>query len=151
MKAVAYMLDYGIWSDFSNSFVAEYAVGGPSVEMLLKSYSEKKKVDYRAMAVSEVGYQISKDGGVNWINSNSTMFDRKDSLYVLTSSSGASSMWLASPSAERDYWLLVVGENYGSVGCNFTGNPYSGFRPLVCLNSNILLKWNEQDKIYEIE
>ena len=152
MKAVAYMLDKEIWSElYANTLVAEYAVGGPSIEMILKSYSEKKNVDYRAMAVSEVGYQISKDGGANWINSNSTMFDRKASLYVLTSSSGASSMWLASPSAERDYCLLVVGENYGSVGSNWTGNPYSGFRPLVCLNSNVLLKWNEQDQIYEIK
>ena len=152
MKAVAYILDKDIWSAlYSNSLVAEYAVGGPSVEMLLKSYSEKKNVDYRAMAVSEVGYQISIDGGINWINSNNKMLDRNDSLYVLPSSAGTSSMWLSSPCAERDYWLLVVGVNYGSVGGNWVGNPYSGFRPLVCLNSNVLLKWNEQDKIYEIE
>ena len=34
--------------------------------MLMKSYSQKYKVDYQAKATSTTGYQISTDGGANW-------------------------------------------------------------------------------------
>ena len=67
MKAVAYMLDKEIWSElYANTTVAEYAVGGPSVEIFLKSYSEKNNVDYRARASSAIGYQVSANGGKSY-------------------------------------------------------------------------------------
>ena len=142
MKAVAYMLDKEIWSTlYADSSVAEYAVGGPSVEMTLKSYSEKKNVDYRAKAVSATGYQISNDAGKEgtWANFYSGMLKTNETLYVLPQSSGANAMWLASPSAYGGNIVIGVGYS-GAVYSYSYGNASLGFRPLVCLNSNIQLE-----------
>ena len=137
MRAVAYMLDTGIWSSFASE-KAEYAIGGSTVEMLMASYSKKYGKDYKAQATSSTGYQISK--GVNLSTS--------DSLYVLPSSgstlesgktSGANGMWLASPSAYGTLNVINVGY-WGAVANNYCNSSGIGFRPLVCLKSDIQLE-----------
>ena len=160
MKAVAYMLDKDIWEKFANSSVAEYAVGGPSVEMLLKSYCEKypeKKDLYKTQASSATGYQVSNNGGTSYATYIAGMLRTDDRLYVLPETnttlesgnkSGANAMWLASPSAGHGNIVLFVDYN-GSVSYNYSNNAYIGFRALVCLNSNILL--NEVEGGFEIE
>ena len=154
-KAVAYMLDKEIWSALYANSSAEYAVGGPSVEMLMKSYcithSDKKDL-YKTQAVSSTGYQVSNNGGTSYANSINGMLSTSDTLYVLPSAatSGADAMWLASPSAyDGNYVVYVYYSGYVS-GCYYD-NTYIGFRPLVCLNSNILLNWNDQTQKYDIE
>ena len=143
MKAVAYMLDKDIWENFVDSSVAEYAVGGPSIEMLLASYSKKHNEDYRAQAANKCGYQISKDGGETWANFYGSILDKTDSLYVLPASSGANAMWLSSPSNKNIDSIIDVGFS-GYVGNDGSlGGICIGFRPLVCLNSNIFLTRNE--------
>ena len=145
MKAVAYMLDTNIWSSFKAD-KADYAIGGPTIEMLMASYNKKHNVDYRVKAVNVYGYQVSKDGGKNWAEGYERMLDKNDSLYAL-SSSETWGMWLASPS---DYYshnndeLMVTGSQGGYInGLNYNydfGNWFIGFRPLVCLNSNVELQ-----------
>ena len=139
MKAVAYMLDTGIWSSFASE-KAEYAIGGPTVEMLMASYNKKYQSegkDYRAQATSSIGYQISKDGGTNWATYYSGMLS--DSLYVLQGSNGANAMWLASPSANGAGNVVCVTSS-GYVSYGYYTNSYFGFRPLVCLKSDIQLE-----------
>ena len=153
MKAVAYMLDKDIWSDFVNRTVAEYAVGGPSIEMLLKSYCEKvpeKKELYKTQASSATGYQVSNNGGTSYDNWISGMLSTSEDLYVLPQNKGANAMWLASPSAYNSNDVMAV--YYDGYVYGYGYNSYDagiGFRPLVCLNSNILL--NEVDGGFEIE
>ena len=148
MKAVAYMLDKDIWCDFVNSTIVEYAVGGPSVEMLFKSYSAKYDVDYRAQAVNNTGYKISKDGGQNWLNNAGNMFNVNDNTYVLPSTSEASFMWLASTYSAHAQYVLTVGSN-GSLNDHRYHYTNVGFRPLVCLKSDVILK--EVEGGFEIE
>ena len=139
MKAVAYMLDTGIWSSFASE-KAEYAIGGPTVEMLMASYSKKYGKDYRARASSATGYEISKDGGDNWATYYSEMLSTSDSLYVISNyTNNAAAMWLASPSADDPTYVM-------NVLCNGYVYYYRyyytdiGFRPLVCLKSDIQLE-----------
>ena len=140
MRAVAYMLDTGIWSSFKTE-KADYAIGGPTVEMLMASYSKSHNEKYKARASRATGYQISKDGGTNWASWYIGMLGTSDSLYVITSQTNALAMWLASPSAYGTSYVVYV--NYaGFVGCynyNYTGADL-GFRPLVCLKSDIQLE-----------
>ena len=151
MRTVAYMLDTGIWSTFKTK-KAEYAIGGPTVEMLMASYSKKyasNGIDYRARAKNTTGYEISNDGGVaSWELYYSGMLSTNDSLYVLPSSgstlesgktSGANAMWLASPSAGNPNDVMGVGSN-GRMNYYYYGHPCIGFRPLVCLKSDIQLE-----------
>lgn len=65
MKAVAFLLDTSVWNVFAGE-TAEYAVGGPTLELLIKSYNQKHKVDYRTRANDYGGYQVSVNGGSNW-------------------------------------------------------------------------------------
>ena len=155
MKAVAYMLDKEIWSALYANSSAEYAVGGPSIEMLMKSYcithSDKKDL-YKTKASSAIGYKVSNNGGTSYATSISGMLSTSDTLYVLPSAatSGANAMWLASPSAYNFNNVVNVAYN-GSVGNSTYNGAGIGLRPLVCLNSNILLNWNDQTQKYDIE
>ena len=150
MKAVAYMLDINAWSIFAGD-KADYAIGGPTVEMLMKSYSQKYNVDYRTQATNDTGYQISKDRGVNWEDYYSGIFNTSDSLYIINSTKRANAMWLASPSAHAADNVMYA-NYFGGVGNNGGNNIY-GFRPVVCLKSDVKLEKNAdgnyviQDKI----
>ena len=143
MKAVAYMLDTTAWSTFKDrNEKADYVIGGPTIEMLMKSYSQKHNVQYKAEAVNDTGhegYKISKDNGANWDTYYFDMLSTSDSLYVLPSSKGANAMWLASPSANYTYDVMAVGSD-GGVGRTYYNDNRLGFRPLVCLKSNVQLQ-----------
>ncbi len=141
MKAIAYMLDKEVWHVYQGQ-KAEYAIGGPTIEMLMKSYSQKYKVDYMAQANSVKGYQISADGGSTWVNYYNGMLDTSDSLYVISSLEKAHAMWLASPSANGTNGSVMYANYNGSVLSNFFDNGIIGFRPLVCLNSDVQLQKN---------
>ena len=147
MKAVAYMLDTTAWSTFKdnnedNNGKADYAIGGPTLEMLFKSYNQKHPgKNYEAQATSATGYQLRVNGGTweDCTDSNSDYLDSSDSLYVLPRSKGADAMWLAIPSANNANFVLYVRYG-GGVGNDGYGNNYNGFRPLVCLKSNVQLQ-----------
>ena len=107
MKSVAYMLDTKAWSGFAIEGKADYAIGGPTVELLFKSYNQKyPETNYVAEATSNTGYKIGENGTANtdgFYLSNTT-----DPLYVITSTPNAYAYWLASPSASYDYSVFFV-------------------------------------------
>lgn len=140
MKALAYMLDTNVWSVFAGE-KAEYAVGGPSIEMFLESYSQKHKVDYQAKS-DELGYRISVDGGKTWDFSIPSILDNSDNLYVISSKEKASQMWLASPSCYTRYNLMRV-SFVGAIASSGFASRMQGFRPLVCLKSDVFLEKQE--------
>lgn len=139
MKAVAYMLDTNMWSGFRNTTYADYAIGGPTIEMLMKSYSQKYNVDYKAQASNSTGYMISKDGGENFETHYTEMLDVNDSLYVAEYTGTVDAMWVASP-AEISKDAVIYIDCDGTVSVSNV-NAF-GFRPLVCLNSSVQLKEN---------
>lgn len=149
MKTTAYMLDTTVWSAFAGNG-ADYAIGGPTIELLLLSYNQKHSSNYQARASSKAGYELSKDGGTNWANSQSGMLDKTDRLYVSeTSTSKATGMWLASPTAtDSEYGLCA--SNGGFVGSNGLTLSVHGLRPIVCLNTNVRLK-KTGDMLYEMQ
>ena len=139
MKAVAYMLDTKAWSPFKDlNGKAMYAIGGPTIEMIMDSYSQKYNVQYKANAVNEIGYKVSKDNGNTWSNSCAEMIEVSDELYI-PNSNGAYTMWVASPSANSDSTIMRVGDR-GLVDYNSIDNTLGGFRPVVCLESDVKLQ-----------
>ncbi len=151
MKSVAYMMDTTAWSGYKDAEgKAEYAIGGPSLEILFESYNQKYKISeankYKAKATDTtgyVGYQISTDGGTNWdtyITDSFKYLKSNDSLYVISSQLDAYAMVLSTPTASNDGDGLMGVFSDGNI-CRET--PYYttiGFRPLVCLNSNAILQ-----------
>ena len=151
MKAVAYMLDTNVWSTFKdstdNSGKAEYAIGGPTLDLFCASYNQKyssKQIQYQA---NSTGYQVkwSTDGSYSYSISG---LPTNDSLYVISSTSKAQGIWLASPSAlDDDYLMYVSGD--GNVNDYYYGRGDLGLRPLVCLKSDVRLL-QQSDGTYKI-
>ena len=140
MKSVAYMMDTTAWnSKFRDTSKAEYVVGGPTVELLFKSYNEKYKTAYESQASSATGYQIRKTSSDSWSTGIGSMLKTSDSLYVITKQTDALAYWLASPSAYSTDYVMNVNCN-GSVTYYDYDNLSYGFRPLVCLKSDVTLE-----------
>ena len=151
MLAVAYMLDTNVWSVFKGE-QAEYAIGGPTIELLFESYNNRYGTEYVAEATSKTGYQIKKKSSDSWSNSISGMLNTTDGLYVIPSKSKASEYWLASPSA-GDYTYYVSGVFYdGRVAFGtYSYDHASGFRPLVCLKSSTRITQEDNGDGYIIK
>ena len=103
MKATAYMLDTNVWSVYAGE-KAEYAIGGPTIELFFKSYNKKYGTSYVASAISNKGYKI---GNGNTLDYSLTLSADKTLPYVVTSHSKASTMWIASPTADRNSMFRV--------------------------------------------
>ena len=149
MKSVAYMMDTTAWnSKFRDTSKAEYVVGGPTVELLFKSYNEKYKTAYESQASSATGYQIRKTSSDSWSNYVNSMLKTSDSLYVITKQTDAYAYWLASPSAYGASYVMYV-DSDGLVRYSYYYYGDYGFRPLVCLKSDVTLeKFQTQNMQY---
>ena len=108
MKSVAYMLDTKAWSGFATN-KAEYVIGGPTIELLFKSYNQKHGTNYVAEATSITGYKIGENGTAN--NYGFNLSNKTDPLYVVTSKLDAYAYWLASPCVLDDAIVFYVTYN----------------------------------------
>ena len=154
MKAVAYMLDTNVWNTFKED-TASYAIGGPTLEMLFDSYNKKYGTQYECQATSKEGYLIRKTANSEWEARITGLLETNDELYTISNQNNALSYWIASPSNYND-WIGHAGFSLLAVYYIDSGVTYSsyyaddvGFRPIVCLNSDIDLILQE-DGTYKI-
>ncbi len=146
MKAVAYMLDTATWSPFATSSqgYAEWAIGGPTVELLFKANNKYSGTAYESDAVSVKGYQVRKTSSDSFANSIDSAIaadtSTVDNPYSISNqSSQASYYWLASPSNSSADGVMCVGNGNGVyISRYYSAN--DGFRPLILLNSNFQLE-----------
>ena len=157
MRATAYMLDSNIWTNKFNGNGIDYVVGAPSIDMILKSYSQlTNQVNmYQTRAENATGYKMSDDGGKNWnyySSSNTKYLTQGDELYTLKSSSlnKAATYWCSSASAYNGSLILGIDGYNGYVNYYDYNATYIGFRPIACLKSNVNLKEIESGKSYKI-
>ena len=155
MQAVSYLLDTNVWSVYAGDN-AEYAIGGPTIELLFKSINEKNRTNYVARATSRIGYEIGNgtvtdSERLNLVNVGVPYIVEDNSNY---SPSKANETWIASPSAV-DYYggcLFAINDLGGTIFCEDyaygTYNP--GIRPVVCLNADTKLQDNG-DGTYTIQ
>ena len=151
IKSVAFMLDEPRWSaKYANPEYAEYAIGGPTLELWCASYKASHPDRYVECTYNATGYQVKwSDSTSDPSNKVSGAEDEEDLYYIKSSTDKCSYMWLASPSALYYSNLMSV---------NYTGNVYrstydswaTGFRPLVCLQSGIQLE-KQNDGTYLIK
>ncbi len=158
MRAIAYMMDTDVWRPFSTSTegYAEYAIGGPTVELLFKAYNKYKNTNYQTKVgevIGNAGYEIRKtsDDNFSWciqnaIEADITTGDNKvDSPYSVSSlTSQANAYYLASPSIHNQSMLLNVDSTgnisgvwqYGDTYDYGPQNPDRGFRPIILLDKD---------------
>ena len=109
IRAVAYMLDTDIWNPIYKNEYAEYAIGGPTLEMFCASYKDTHLSKYIGCTADSMGYQLRWQGG-SYANSISGLTaDEYNSIYIKSDYRKATAMFLASPSADdRSYFLMCA-------------------------------------------
>ena len=142
IKAVAYMLDTITWKDFAG-VQADYAIGGPSVELLFKAYNKYKGTSLGTRVNSPYGYDFIKKDGEMSSSSISNVIDidsnSVNSPYIVSGSSNSSYWWIASPSSSSGQDLVSVYAS-GSIEHSYFSYDSLAFRPLICLNSKYTLE-----------
>ena len=145
------------WTTYVDSSKANYAIGGPSVEMYVKSYnqvSHNQEGNYTLGATyrdtSAPGYIYTLNGAQSTISNSdySTGTDSLDykgynSMYAGQNGSKSGWWWLASPSSYTSNYVCIVD---GSLATLDTSNYYynaGGAGPLVSLKSGIQVEIEE--------
>ena len=151
ISSVAYMLDTGIWNTkYKNNSFADYAIGGPTIELFNASYKATHPNKYIEATVDITdGYREkwSTDSSYSYyIEGLST--SELNNLYV-RDNKNANGMWLACPSGDNYNGLLSVTYD-GDVSLNYSTITYPGLRALVCLSSNVQLVPNGDGETYDL-
>lgn len=144
--SAAYMLDTGIWTNkYKDSDYTKYATGGPTIEMYVASWNKKyPKNKLYCNNGKDCGYYIgTKDTPMSTYADMSGTSGYSDKLYYQYQNqnevNNTYGYWLASPSAS-----VIEGDN-GVMSVSYNGYvrngtfDHNGFRPLVCLSSNVKL------------
>ncbi len=168
-RAVASMLDTDVWSIYMDNNYAEYAIGGPSVEMFCNSYTqthaEGAGLEAKAFApesgvTNQYGYKVKttatassnsgSDYGYNTAGGTVVAYSANNTsteINKLYRPNNSEPFWLSSPSAINASSVMHVDCNSGNVSSNnYYNYAYYGFRPLVCLKSDVQLVEASQAK-----
>ena len=142
MKATAYLLDTSVWNTNFKGDNADYAIGGPTLDMFMASYKDTHEDKYVELDPDTYGYQVkwSTESGYATDISGLTA-DEFNGLYIKYDTSKAFYQWVASPSAYDDNNMLVLGFagvlTYGIYSDDYG---YAGVRPIVCLSSDVVIE-----------
>src|SRR5699024_371283 len=103
ITVVEYMMDTNVWSPYFAGDFAEYAMGGPTIELFCESYKDTHPNAYIDCNV------IGSDGySIKWSKDNDSSYttllrgvnqDDYNSIYIKTDMNKADGMLLASPSS----------------------------------------------------
>lgn len=145
IEAVSYILDTTAWNKFKGD-KADYAIGGPTLELLQKSYNGIHESNHNLdINVKDInGYEIKNSTDNDYVNYIWGYISESERLYVLppkSQSSKANATWLATPSAAGANNVMYLSCS-GSLNSNVLTFHDIGFRPVVCLSSNVVLSRN---------
>lgn len=140
------------WNGYFDSMAANYVIGGPSVEMYVKSYNQAYNgitgsnvytlgATYRA--TSSPGYIYTLNGAQStitnndyWTGNDSLNYTEYNSMYCGKAGSKTGYWWLASPSAIDSSCICIVD---GDAYLNYNScNDYNVVSPLVSLKSSFI-------------
>ncbi len=152
--AAAAMLVQPAWNGFKDSNgYAEYAVGGPTIEMWVASYNAKGYTPLYTN-VNDTGYYIGNSEGTtdhyyNLDEDANTGYG--DTLYFphQEAVNDCYNYWLASPGASGSLDVMVVGCDGSVYGFNYNGDDV-GVRPLVSLKSEVKAVQNVETGVWEL-
>ena len=153
-QPLKYLLNTTDWKNLYGNKYAEWAIGTPTITMFLKSWNSNDgytqyKYSYNAQYDS---YELS--GGMFEISFDSNKEEYNDSLYFPSMNSGVRNScygyWMI---GHRDTdglrvrtWSTVISENgKHTLELYLYGENTVGFRPVVCLNTNVRLQADGMD------
>ena len=154
-KAAAWLCSPSQWTTYVDSSKANYAIGGPSVEMYVASYNQvshttgnyKLGATYRA--TDYPGYIYTLNGKQSNISNSdySTGTDSLDykgynSMYAGQNGTKSGYWWLASPSSNYSGYVCYVNSGNAGLYASYYSNSI-GVAPLVSLKSGIQVEIEE--------
>ncbi|MDE5539953.1 MAG: hypothetical protein K2J20_05655, partial [Bacilli bacterium] len=148
MKAVAYMMDTNIWGKFVDSTYAEYAIGGPTLDLFCASYRKTHNIWAKSGSVNSNGYKVQFGSDSDSYGTSGVESDFEE-IYIKSDNSNAEGMWIASPAADVNTSLWATTYN-GWLMFSRLSDKNCGFRPIVCLKSEFDLV-EDEDGNYSIE
>ena len=115
-KCVSMLLDTAHWDKFVDTSVADFAIGGPTVEMFAKSWKAKSNEEI-TYTINSRGYRI-----MEW--SPTKNIGNVENLYFPShtnqpGSEDVTAYWLASPYDDMTDWILAVWSNNGYKGISY--------------------------------
>ena len=138
MRGTEYLLDSTKWSSYVDASYAEYAIGGPTLEMLSASL-ELAGNDVISCSVNGYGYSSSGYTPLEDLTSG-TVWHRNTSYWLACPGDGDwNALW---------YMKLEPSEN-GELNMDFYSGSHA-FRPIVCLKSEVTLTRNENTGTYTV-
>ena len=144
-QAAAWLCDPSKWTAYCDTDKANYAIGGPSVEMYVKSYNQTHGDDalgcqYQTNNVPGYIYKvkdtIQNDG---WVTNEDTLDYSMTykSMYCGQNGNKTGYWWLASPSAGISSYVCFVRGYNARLDFGYYGN-LGGVSPLVSLKSSFI-------------
>lgn len=161
IRSMAYLMDTDIWNIFAGNG-AEYAIGSPTLEMWIASWNDMGYTKLYCNNISQNGYYIGISDSPNtlyqYITSEYLSNSGYDnSLYFpnqTNNNNNCYGYWLSSPAAYTEYTSYLMGINESTGAIMYRSVTHTdgllGFRPIVCLSSDILLK-NNQNGTFSIK
>ena len=170
-KCISTLLNTENWTEFldkkDGSGKASYAIGGPTVEMWMKSWNEKypetnekyKKQQLLCNKISSIGYlvgiglsseiansvSISSINELDGYNYSTLYYPQKGGIY--DGNHYLRQYWMASPVHDingHDNVSILTAVNYGYIGF-FQNMNSSGLRPVIALKPGVTLNLAEVD------
>ena len=144
-QAAAWLCDPSKWTAYCDTDKANYAIGGPSVEMYVKSYNQTHGDDalgcqYQTNTVPGYIYKV-KDTIQNsgWYTNDNTLDYSMTykSMYCGQNGNKTESWWLASPSASSSHGVCNV-YGFGASLDRYVYGISIGVSPLVSLKSSFI-------------
>ena len=144
-QAAAWLCDPSKWTAYCDTDKANYAIGGPSVEMYVKSYNQTHGDDalgcqYQTNNVPgyiyKVNNTIQNDG---WCTNSDTLDYSMTykSMYCGQNGNNTGYWWLASPSANDSRYVCLVYGDIAGLGYDYYRH-INGVSPLVSLKSSFI-------------
>lgn len=161
-KTSAWLCDPSNWTQYLNNDKANYAIGGPSIEMYVKSYNQayEEYIDdndiYTLGTVysetNSPGYIFTLDGEESNLSNgnfyttgvNSIDYKKYNSMYC--GKNGKISgwwWWIASPNAGYLLWVCISHEANGLSESGYWGSSYVS--PLISLKSDFEPEFGEEN------
>ena len=148
-RCVSGLLNTNNWKDFVDTNYADYAIGGPTLNMYIASWNAKGYTTLYTNTNTD-GYYVGTSANPTDYSADmsSDTAGYGDTLYYphQSSYSNCSGYWLAAPSDNENYHLMSV-YYYGTVdNFSFLNNDF-GVRPLVSLKSGVTLQENSDGTV----
>ena len=144
-QAAAWLCDPSKWTAYCDTDKANYAIGGPSVEMYVKSYNQTHGdnalgCQYQTHDAPGYGYKVKgtiQNSGW-YTNSNTLDYSMTyKSMYCGQNGENTGTWWLASPSANGSGGVCFVYGHYAGLSSDGYSNDF-GVSPLVSLKSSFI-------------